>query len=93
MSYLPVAELGEPEIAFALSRRFGNAVQRNRGRRRLKAAFGEAWHQATDRPQPGAFLLTGSHRLLTDDYQALVADVNHCLARLAPATTKLGARS
>lgn len=82
MSYLEVADLTDPQIAFALSRRFGNAVERNRGRRRLRDAFSESWVRASDRPEAGTFLLTGSRRLLTDDFADLVKDVDRCLARL-----------
>lgn len=41
LSFLPL-DVETPQVAFAIGRSFGNAVERNRGRRRLKAAFVEA---------------------------------------------------
>lgn len=93
MSYLPIDD-ASPQLGFALSRKFGNAVERNRGRRRLRAAFVESWNRpATERPPTGAFLLTGTRRLLTDDYPHLVNDVDRCLARLVATDRSEGARS
>lgn len=43
MKFLPLDN--ETQIAFALGRSFGNAVERNRGRRRLNSAFREAFRQ------------------------------------------------
>ncbi len=84
MTYLPLVTSSGPQIAFALSKRFGNAVERNRGRRRLRSAFTEAWaNDAIARPQPGAFLLTGNRGLLSSAYPELVADVARCLSQLA----------
>ena len=88
LSFLPL-ETDNPQVAFAIGRSFGNAVERNRGRRRLRAAFIEV---ATNHMKStssvdkslldGAFLLTGSRRLLTADYTDLVNDVEKCLERL-----------
>ncbi len=92
----------EIQLAFALGRSFGNAVERNRGRRRLRAAFTEAVRNVhadhgsasaepgiesrTElRPEfQGAFLLTGSRGLLTDDFAKMVGDVEACLTKLTP---------
>ena len=79
----------QPQVAFAIGRGFGNAVERNRGRRRLRAAFVEVWKdagQANADQYEGAFLLGGNRGLLTKRYPELVADVGACL-------NKLGARS
>ena len=91
----------QPQVALALGRRFGNAVERNRGRRRLRAAFRVAWTARTDGeselapPAPvltGAFLLSGSRRLLTDPFESIVSSITTCLdnlqARLSPAPTE-----
>ena len=80
---LPIAE---PQVAFAIGRSFGNAVERNRARRRLRAAFVEAWRNATSpgsSPPLGAYLLTGGRGLLHARFAHLVADVGRCFDRLA----------
>ena len=74
-------------VAFAFGRKFGNAVQRNRARRRLRAAFADAWNPATH--PPGAYLIAGSRSVLTDEYPSLVDDVRQCLERLGPEQTSL----
>lgn len=60
-------------------------MQRNRGRRRLRAAFVEAWQalspERADR-LAGAYLLTGTRSLLTAPFQDLVGDVAACLERV-----------
>lgn len=65
-------------LAFALSRRFGNAVERNRARRRLRRAF----EAAGGDQQSGAMLMSGSRRVLDCSYDRLVADVRSCLGHL-----------
>ena len=65
-------------LAFAFSRRFGTAVDRNRAKRRLRAAFVDA---GGDRCS-GAILMTGRRELLDRPYEALVDDVRQCVAHL-----------
>ncbi len=88
LSFLPL-ETDNPQVAFAIGRSFGNAVERNRGRRRLRAAFVEVADRyaksttAVDKSLlDGAFLLTGSRGLLTAGYGDLVNDVEKCLEKL-----------
>ncbi|MEM7324392.1 MAG: ribonuclease P protein component [Actinomycetota bacterium] len=81
LNFLPL-DTPAPQVAFALGRSFGNAVERNRGRRRLRAAFIEAFSAGGH--APGAYLLTGNRGLLTDRYDVLVADVGRCLDKLRP---------
>ncbi len=76
-----------PQIAFALSRKFGPATERNRARRRLRDAFAVAWDRHLQTTPPalrldGAFLLSGHRRLLTAPFDSLVDDVGSCLTRL-----------
>lgn len=83
-----------PQVAYALGRRFGTAVERNRARRRLRDAFTRSWvdhlhHTKTTSPTlrlDGAFLLSGHRGLLTAPFAQLVGDVSACLARLAEAS-------
>ncbi len=63
-----------PEVAFAVGRKVGTAVVRNRVRRRLRAAFAEL------APPPGRYLLSvapdaaeASYATLRDDLAAALA--------------------
>ena len=76
-----------PQVAYALGRRFGSAVERNRARRRLRDAFAQSWVDHLQSTAPtlrldGAFLLSGHRGLLTAPFGRLVHDVSSCLARL-----------
>ncbi len=84
LTFLPMQTV-EPQVAFAIGRSFGNAVERNRGRRRLRAAFVEALGRRSLHPQ-GAFLLAGDRGLLTDRFPRLVEDVEVCLDKAGAAT-------
>lgn len=85
LSFLPLPT-EEPQVAFALGRRFGNAVERNRARRRLRAAFVEAFDRRVETAEHpellGAYLLSGDRGLLTAGYRRLVSDVDACLSKL-----------
>lgn len=79
MTFVPRSEPW-PLVAFSFGRRFGPAVERNRARRRVRAAFDRVW---TERRGPtGAFLLSGSPSLLAVDFERLVAWVESCLDQL-----------
>ncbi len=81
MSYVDIVT-DHPQVAFAFGRRFGTAVERNRARRRLRAAFAAAWDPALFRP--GAFQLTGPRQLLAAPFATVVDNVEWCLAEVAP---------
>lgn len=84
MTYVPIPT-DHPQVAMAIGRRFGNAVERNRGRRRIRAAFGQGWKPG-DAPS-GAYLVTGGRSILTVPFDSLVAATESCLHQLsAPAT-------
>lgn len=68
----------QPQVAMALGRRFGTAVERNRARRRLRSAFIAAWQLSAG--PAGAYLLTGNRSLLTMPFEKLVTRIDECLA-------------
>ena len=68
-------------IAFAFGRKFGSAVERNRARRRLRAAFERAWDPEVG--PLGAYLLTGRRSVLEAEFDRLVAALRSCFAQLA----------
>lgn len=81
-----------PKVAYAFSRRFGNAVERNRGRRRLRDAFAQGWHRHAEAEAPlnGAFMLSANRSILTASFPNVVTDVEQCLGRLSGATASAG---
>ena len=89
--FIPGATSGDNflRVAFAISRSFGNAVQRNRARRRLRHALAEALEQfgaPARRPLAGDLLVSCSPRVLDLPYQSLVGE---CGVLLANAASKL----
>lgn len=78
----PAAADGEPvpRVGFTVSRKVGNAVARNRARRRLRAA---AEAVMTRHASPGEdYVLIGRAGTLTRPFAALVADLEAGLRRL-----------
>ncbi|MDH3680162.1 MAG: ribonuclease P protein component [Acidimicrobiia bacterium] len=71
----------QPLVAFAFGKKFGNAVERNRARRRLRAAFESAWDP--DSAPLGAYLLAGDRSVLSAEFSTVLASVSGCLAQLA----------
>ena len=66
-------------VGFTASRKVGNAVARNRARRRLRAVAAEVLPQA----EPGTdFVLIARPATIDRDYQALVGDLVAGLKRL-----------
>jgi ribonuclease P protein component len=63
---------GPAEVAYALGRSLGNAVTRNRVRRRLRAAVQR--HEADLRPG-GAYLFSAGRSAVTMPFQELAANV------------------
>jgi ribonuclease P protein component len=73
VTYLP-ADAGPPRLAYALGRKLGPAVVRNRVRRRLRAAA----HELAASPPglaPGAYLVTVSPRAAEAPYTTLRDDL------------------
>jgi ribonuclease P protein component len=83
-----------PRVGFTVTRKIGGAVERNRIRRRLKAALAAASAIA---PNPHSdYVLVARRPALTRRFAALVADVERAFAmigRAKPAATDRDARS
>ena len=67
-----------PAVAYAIGRRVGPAVVRNRLRRRLRAAMNET------RPAPGDYLVHADPAAASVPYADLKALVSHALDALSP---------
>lgn len=63
---------GEPtaRVAYAIGRRVGNAVERNRLRRRIRAVL------ASEALRPGAHLVTADRSVLTMSHAQLVVRID-----------------
>jgi len=73
------AQLEPVRVGFTASRKVGNAVKRNRARRRLRAVAAQVLTQA----EPGMdFVLIARPATVDRDYQALVGDLVAGLKRL-----------
>ncbi|MBK1669912.1 ribonuclease P protein component [Rhodovibrio sodomensis] len=71
---------GPPRVGITVSRKVGNAVQRNRARRRLRAAAREALPEVG---LPGMdYVLIGRAGTLTRRYTDLLADLRQAVAKL-----------
>jgi len=68
---------GPPQVAYAVSKRFGAAVQRNRMRRRLRSAIDLLSGQIP----PGAYLVTTQPEALSMRFEELIHSLDDCLAR------------
>jgi ribonuclease P protein component len=80
MTYLSVSS-EHPQLAFGLGRRFGNAVDRNRARRRLRAAFERAWRSLDGAAPTGVYLMTADRQVLSAGFDSLVGSVRSCLLK------------
>lgn len=75
----PAAACAPVRVGFTASRKVGNAVQRNRARRRLRAVA----QQVLEHAEPGTdFVLIARPATIERDYQALVGDLVAGLKRL-----------
>jgi ribonuclease P protein component len=78
-SSAPAARLEPVRVGFTASRKVGNAVKRNRARRRLRAVAAEVLEHA----EPGMdFVLIARPATVDREYQALVGDLVAGLRRL-----------
>jgi len=69
-----------PQVAFAFGRRFGSAVERNRARRRVRAAFAEVW---TPADASGDYLVSASRSVLKVDFKDLTVSIRRCVDQLS----------
>jgi ribonuclease P protein component len=80
-----LAAAAPPQVAFAVTRRVGSAVVRNRTRRRLRAA---ARIVTTERSLQGGALLIGANREAVElAFESLTAHLREAMARaMTPAS-------
>ncbi|CAB4596903.1 unannotated protein [freshwater metagenome] len=71
-----------PRVAFAVSRKVGTAVVRNRLRRQVRAYLGEVRAADSARFPSGAWLFAIQPSAAEVDREALLRDVESCLERL-----------
>jgi ribonuclease P protein component len=83
---------GKQRIGFTCSRKVGNAVARNRAKRRLRAIADAVW-QTTPVAARLDYVLVGRGEALTRDYAAMVADLRQALDRVASPKNKTAAPS
>ena len=72
-----------PRIAFAITRRFGSATERNRIRRRLRAGVRELAGRNPSPVAPGAYLFTVRPEALTRTFAQLTQDLEHAFDKLS----------
>jgi ribonuclease P protein component len=83
--YLPAAER-PARVAFAINRKVGNAVVRNKVRRRLRSIVAELDREASDGLTAGTYLLTVRPEVTQLAYRDLAERVRSgCAAVTAPA--------
>ena len=70
VTYAAVGAAPEPRVAYAIGRRVGTAVVRNRVRRRLRAAVG-----TVDELAPGAYLVAAGADAAGQTYEELREEV------------------
>lgn len=71
---------GGPRVGYTVSKKVGNAVQRNRARRRLRAAAGDV---LTARGESDFdYVLIGRKTTLDRPFDALIGDLNEAVAGL-----------
>jgi ribonuclease P protein component len=74
--------IGEPRFGFVLTKKTGNAVERNRMRRRLRAAIRET--KAVVGSEPNDFVLIGRRALLTASFDTILSELTQGLPRVRP---------
>ena len=78
----PEEERDGLKLGLTASRKTGNAVKRNRIRRRLRAAAAQALRDQTSKPCD--VVIVARSEVLSADFQALVADLSIAIDRAKP---------
>lgn len=78
LTFVPL-DTPHPMVAFAIGRRFGNAVERNRARRRMRAVFGAVW---TPGDPLGAYQVSVTRAALGAPTTELTDALSRCLQQL-----------
>ena len=86
VTFLPSELETSYRLAFAVSKKVGNAVIRNRVRRRVKAIFMEL----DDTPDPGLYLVVAKTGSGSADFETLRADLKSTLRSVAVRSERLG---
>ena len=81
----PAVNACQIRLGFTASRKVGNAVARNRARRRLKAAAAEVLRETTVAETPTDLVLIARPATLDRDYAALKEDFRRGLKKLGVA--------
>lgn len=77
----PLGPPRPPRVAFAFGRRHGNAVNRNRTRRRARAILDEVQRTGPGIP-PGAYLVGGAPEVASLTYAELRRHLRACVDRI-----------
>ncbi len=86
VTFLPSELETSYRLAFAVSKKVGNAVIRNRVRRRVKAIFMELDYT----PDPGLYLVVAKTGSGSADFETLRADLKSTLRSVAVRSERLG---
>ena len=81
-----------PRLAFAVSKKVGNAVERNRLRRRFRAAFQVLTGDPTVTVPSGAYLISARPDALTSTFEGLTMELRQLLLRLESLVARTSAR-
>lgn len=73
---------GKPRFGFVVTKKTGNAVERNRMRRRLRAAIRET--KAIAGSEPADFVIVGRRALLTASFDRILSELTQGLSRVKP---------
>jgi len=73
---------GDPRFGFVLTKKTGNAVERNRMRRRLRAAIRET--KALAGSEPNDFVIVGRRALLAAPFNSILSELTQGLSRVRP---------
>lgn len=82
VSFVPAEDATvPPRVAFAIGRKVGHAVERNRAKRRLRSVFAELAGRATGL-RPGAYLVGATSDIVTLPYPEIREHVERALNRI-----------